>query len=312
MAIFDIKLPKNIARALRLPENNPRNQQLRVLKKLLRKARFTEFGQKYKFDEILISKHVGKKFQELVPTYNYNKIYKEWWHKTLDGTPNVCWPGKIKYYALSSGTSEASSKYIPITNDLLRGNKIVMIKQLLSLRNYEDIPVRSIGKGWLTLGGSTQLQKGAGYYAGDLSGGEKATLNVKGPTGNFNIDVPGSGFYILSIRKDTLLGSYQRIGKDLNPEEITSEELGLKMDSLQKLIADSNVSVANKNFFITQNQLQKISDNSDAQIIAPFTPIPSSFDPVNGKDPEVYKFYTSAEMHDMIDKIAKLLSNGSK
>lgn len=170
MAIFDINLPKNIARALRLPENNARNQQLRVLKKLLRKARFTEFGKQYKFDEILISKHVGKKFQELVPTYNYNSIYKEWWHKTLHGTPDVCWPGKIKYYALSSGTSEASSKYIPVTNDLLRGNKIVMIKHLLSLRNYEDIPVRSIGKGWLTLGGSTELQKGAGYYAGDLSG----------------------------------------------------------------------------------------------------------------------------------------------
>ncbi len=170
MAIFDIKLPKNIARALRLPENNVRNQQLRVLKKLLRKARFTEFGKRYNFDEILISKHVGKKFQELVPTYNYSTIYKEWWHKTLQGKPDVCWPGKIKYYALSSGTSEASSKYIPITNDLLRGNKIVMIKHLLSLRNYEDIPVKSIGKGWLTLGGSTQLQKGAGYYAGDLSG----------------------------------------------------------------------------------------------------------------------------------------------
>jgi hypothetical protein len=117
-----------------------------------------------------MSKHPGKKFQEIVPTFNYNSIYKNWWHKTLEGTPDVCWPGKIKYYALSSGTSEAASKYIPITNDLLRGNKMVMIKQLLSLRNYEGIPVKSIGKGWLTLGGSTELQKGSGYYAGDLSG----------------------------------------------------------------------------------------------------------------------------------------------
>jgi hypothetical protein len=47
---------------------------------------------------------------------------------------------------------------------------MVMIKQLLSLRNYEGIPVKSIGKGWLTLGGSTELQKGSGYFAGDLSG----------------------------------------------------------------------------------------------------------------------------------------------
>lgn len=170
MAIIDIKLPKTIAKALRLPENNPRRQQINVLKKLLRKARFTKFGQQYHFDEILMSKHPGKKFQELVPTFNYNSIYKNWWHKSLEGQPDVCWPGKIKYYALSSGTSEAASKYIPITNDLLRGNKMVMIRQLLSLRGYEGIPVKSIGKGWLTLGGSTDLQKGSGYYAGDLSG----------------------------------------------------------------------------------------------------------------------------------------------
>ncbi|MEK7198728.1 MAG: GH3 auxin-responsive promoter family protein [Bacteroidota bacterium] len=170
MAILDFKLPNTILKALHLPQNNPRSQQIKVLKKLLRKARFTEFGQQYHFDDILLNKHPGKRFQELVPTFNYNKIYKEWWHKTLEGKPDICWPGKIKYYALSSGTSESASKYIPITNDLLSGNRIVMFKQLLSLRNYEDIPYSSIGKGWLTLGGSTDLQKGAGYYAGDLSG----------------------------------------------------------------------------------------------------------------------------------------------
>ena len=170
MPIIDIKLPKTITKALGLPENNPRRQQLKVLKKLLRKARFTEFGQQYKFDEILMSNHPGKKFQELVPTFNYNSIYQKWWHKTIEGNADICWPGKIKYYALSSGTSEAASKYIPITNDLLRGNKMVMIKQLLSLRNYEDVPFVSLSKGWLTLGGSTDLQKNSDYYAGDLSG----------------------------------------------------------------------------------------------------------------------------------------------
>src|SRR4051812_28850363 len=170
MPLFDIQLPKRVAKALRLPTNDFRRQQLRVLKKLLSKARFTQFGQHFRFDEILMGKQVEKKFQQLVPIYNYESIYKEWWHKTLEGKPDVCWPGKIKYYALSSGTSEASSKYLPITNDLLAGNRIVMIKQLLSLRNYQDIPVRSIGKGWLMIGGSTALEKNAGYYAGDLSG----------------------------------------------------------------------------------------------------------------------------------------------
>jgi hypothetical protein len=170
MAIFDIKLPSRLAKALRLPENNIKHQQVKVLKRLLRKARFTEFGQKFRFDEILMSKVPSVKFQQLVPVFDYNKIYNEWWHKTLENKTDICWPGKINYYALSSGTSEAASKYIPITNDLLKGNKMAMIKHLLTLRHYRDLPVKSIGKGWLTIGGSTQLQKEKGYYAGDLSG----------------------------------------------------------------------------------------------------------------------------------------------
>lgn len=170
MSIFDIKLPSRFLKALRMPRSSFRGQQQRVLKKLLRKAQYTEFGQKYGFDEILMHKDPAQKFQELVPVYDYNKIYNEWWHKTLQSKADVTWPGKINYYALSSGTSEAASKYIPITNDLLRGNKMVMIKHLLTLRNYQHLPVKSIGKGWLTIGGSTDLQKHEGYYAGDLSG----------------------------------------------------------------------------------------------------------------------------------------------
>lgn len=169
--IIDIKLPKAIATALRIPQNDPRRQQIRVLKKLLKKARFTEFGQEYRFDEILLSRHPGKKFQELVPTYDYNKIYSQWWYKTLEGVPDVAWPGKIKYYALSSGTSEAASKYIPITSELLRSNTINYIKQLFSLFTYEHVPRNAMAKGFLMLGGATDLKKGkAGWFAGDLSG----------------------------------------------------------------------------------------------------------------------------------------------
>lgn len=169
--LIDIKLPRAIATALRIPQNDPRRQQIRVLKKLLKKARFTEFGQEYRFDEILLHRHPGKKFQELVPTFDYNKIHEQWWYKTLEGVPDVTWPGKIKYYALSSGTSEAASKYIPITTELLRSNTINYIKQLFSLFTYENVPRNAMAKGFLMLGGATDLKKGkAGWYAGDLSG----------------------------------------------------------------------------------------------------------------------------------------------
>ncbi len=160
MALFDLSLsPKNT-----------KKEQDRVLKKLLRRAKNTAFGNTYQFDPLLKSKTIAKDFQKVVPIFNYNKIYNEWWHKCIEGESDVCWPGKIKYYALSSGTSEASSKYIPITRALLSGNKTIMVKQLLGLRHYNNIPYTSIAKGWLAIGGSTELQKGAGFYAGDLSG----------------------------------------------------------------------------------------------------------------------------------------------
>src|SRR5687768_6745641 len=169
--IIDIKLPRAIAAALRLPPNDPRSQQIRVLKKLLKKARFTEFGQQYRFDESLLSKHPAKSFQENVPVHDYNKIYGEWWVKTLEGVPDVTWPGKIKYYALSSGTSEAASKYIPVTKDMLRSNTVNYLRQLLSLIRYEEANKRAMTKGFLMIGGTTDLKKGnAGWYAGDLSG----------------------------------------------------------------------------------------------------------------------------------------------
>ncbi|CAN5319642.1 GH3 auxin-responsive promoter family protein [soil metagenome] len=170
MAFIQLKLRKSIARALKLPVRSAKSQQLNVLKKLLKKARFTEFGQKFRFDDVLLSRNPARKYQQLVPTYNYSKIYQEWWHKTLEGKSDICWPGVIKYFALSSGTSESASKYIPITKDLIRANTITSIRHLLTLATYSNVPVTAVSRGWLMLGGSTQLQKGPTYFAGDLSG----------------------------------------------------------------------------------------------------------------------------------------------
>jgi hypothetical protein len=171
MALIDLKIPKSIARALKLPVvNDPRQLQIKALKKLLKKARYTEFGQQYRFDEILMTKQPGKRFQQLVPVFDYNKLYKNFWHRTLEGVPDVCWPGRIKFFALSSGTSESASKYIPITRDLIKSNLLTSRRQFFTLAGYHDVNFSALPKGWLILGGSTTLQKGPTYYAGDLSG----------------------------------------------------------------------------------------------------------------------------------------------
>lgn len=86
------------------PQNNLRRDQP-LKEETVKKARFTAFGQ-----QPLRWRHSKNWVKsEIASTFNYNKIYNEWWHKTLEGQSDICWPGKIKYYALSSGTSEVAS-----------------------------------------------------------------------------------------------------------------------------------------------------------------------------------------------------------
>ena len=148
---------------------DPYKEQQHTLKKLLRKAQFTSFGEHYNFTDILKKSDFVGAFQDKVPTFNYNTMHRKWWYRCLNGEPYVSWPGRIKYFALTSGTSEASSKYIPVTGDMIRAIKKVSIRQLLSSLNF-DFPIEFYEKGMLMIGGSTHLHYNGTYYEGDLSG----------------------------------------------------------------------------------------------------------------------------------------------
>ena len=150
-------------------KNTPDVAQKKELSKLLRKAQFTAIGEHYKFSSLLSSDNIEKSFSKTVPVHDYQAMYKRWWYRALNGESYVAWPGKVKYFALSSGTSEASSKYIPITSDMLRGIKQVTLRQLITTTKF-DFPLDFYEKGILMIGGSTHLQYNGTYYEGDLSG----------------------------------------------------------------------------------------------------------------------------------------------
>ncbi len=148
---------------------NPEKTQRKELKKLIRKAGSTAFGEHYGFLDMLKRKDPLPLFKERVPIHDYDDIFKDWWYRTLNGEPYVCWPGKVKYFALSSGTSGASSKQIPVTASMLRAIKKTSVKQIFSLARY-DFPKAFYEKGILMLGGSTHLHYNGTYFEGDLSG----------------------------------------------------------------------------------------------------------------------------------------------
>jgi hypothetical protein len=147
----------------------PEQHQKKVLKQLLAKAQFTLFGQTYKFSRILSSPQFVNKFRLTVPVHDYNSIFSKWWNKCLHNEEDVCWPGKVRYFALSSGTSNSSSKHIPVTSDMLKSIQRVSIRQIISLAKY-DLPQTHFEKGILMLGGSTHLHQKGSYFEGDLSG----------------------------------------------------------------------------------------------------------------------------------------------
>ncbi len=144
-------------------------QQTKVLKKLLTKAEHTAFGEHFHFTKLLQQKDPINEFQSTVKMYDYSSIYKEWWYRAIKGEPFVCWPNHIKYFALSSGTSEAASKYIPVTKDMLKAFKRGSVRQIVAQAHY-DLPKEHFQKGMLMLGGSTMLDFNGTHFAGDLSG----------------------------------------------------------------------------------------------------------------------------------------------
>lgn len=155
-------------------EPHPVEAQNKVLKQLLEKAKFTAFGKKYKFSEILSHSNIIKAFQKEVPVYDYDAIFTEWWHYLLEGHQNVTWPGGQRYFALSSGTT-SNSKYIPVTDDMLDSIKHAGIQQVMSLTNF-DLPANFFEKQIMMLGSSTKLVEKADHFEGEISGISASTL----------------------------------------------------------------------------------------------------------------------------------------
>jgi hypothetical protein len=182
MAILGTLLKKGIKLRDKLHQeySSPIELQKNELRELLIAAHETEFGKYYEFRNILMDFRKGHRdfyetFKRHIPIHDYNKIHREWWHLSLKGVKNVCWPGRIKYFALSSGTSEASSKYIPVTKEMTKAIQKTSIRQILSLSKY-DLPDEFFGGGILMIGGSTHLNRRGSYFEGDLSGIQAARL----------------------------------------------------------------------------------------------------------------------------------------
>ena len=142
----------------------------------------------------------------------------------------------------------------------------------------------------------------------EYKGSDPVTLNITAPTGKLSLEAHDDGLYIANLKSDdTLIGSYQHVGAEGGEARIGQDALKQKLDSLQKLAQNQNVSEANKNYYILPNQIVRITSESNAKVFGPFHPIPGGFDA--GSVPELYKFYSIREIREIITKLNGMTGN---
>ncbi len=145
----------------------PVEVQNEVLTSLMQKAKNTEFGKAHGFKDI--NKYPA--YKEQVPVTNYEAFYP-YIDRLLKGEQNVLWPSEIRWFAKSSGTTNAKSKFIPVSEEALEDCHFKGGKDMLSIyvNNYPETKVFS-GKN-LAIGGSQQInpldEKAKSHY-GDVS-----------------------------------------------------------------------------------------------------------------------------------------------
>jgi hypothetical protein len=129
--------------------NNPHEAQEKVFKTLISSARNTEWGKTYGYTDIKSS----REFQQRVPISTYEDIFP-YFERILQGEQNVLWPTKIEWFSKSSGTTNARSKYIPVSPESLEDCHYKGGKDMLSIyvNNFPETKVFS-GKA-LSIGGS--------------------------------------------------------------------------------------------------------------------------------------------------------------
>ena len=158
-------LMKKRLQQIELFRDHPHEPQLEVFHRLMDCARHTAWGTEYKYAEL----DSPDRFRERVPLQDYGNV-KPWVDRMRSGEQNLLWPTDIRWYAKSSGTTHAASKYIPVSREALEECHYKGGKDLLAL-HYAMHPQSRLYYGMnMVVGGSSAMEPLRNdAYTGDLS-----------------------------------------------------------------------------------------------------------------------------------------------
>jgi hypothetical protein len=116
-----------------LARRDPVAEQQRQLMHLVGRAARTRFGRNHRFGEI----RTAADFQAQVPLQRYEGMWTSYRQPAFPRLVDCTWPGTIRFFALTSGTTSGTTKYIPRSHEMNRANAWAAI----------DILVRHVARG---------------------------------------------------------------------------------------------------------------------------------------------------------------------
>ncbi|MFT4072869.1 MAG: GH3 auxin-responsive promoter family protein [Dysgonamonadaceae bacterium] len=146
--------------------HKPFQTQENVLSYLLKNGTDTYFGQEHHFGNI---RHADD-FRKYVPVSRYENLRPYLDKIILEKGKNILWNSPVKWFAMSSGTTEDKSKYIPVTEESLRQCHYECGEQMLSIYAKHHPKSKFLLGKTLIIGGSKQINNiGEGIFTGDIS-----------------------------------------------------------------------------------------------------------------------------------------------
>ena len=142
----------------------PIDVQDELLLKLTSTAKKTEFGKKHHFSSI---KNYTD-FSNNIPIQKYESI-EPLIERCRKGEQNLFWPSKVKWFAKSSGTTNAKSKFIPVSDEAIEFCHMKAGKDMLCLYINNNTDAKLFTGKSLRLGGSASVYEDSNSYFGDLS-----------------------------------------------------------------------------------------------------------------------------------------------
>ena len=143
----------------------PFETQQETLYKLLAKAAKTEWGEKFNYSTIASIKDYQSRFP--IQTYEDIIPYVE---RLRKGETNLLWPGEMKWFAKSSGTTSSKSKFIPMSREALEDCHYRAAKDILVIYAMQRPETKIFSGKSLTLGGSHRMNQFSNdSLYGDLS-----------------------------------------------------------------------------------------------------------------------------------------------